>query len=101
MVNEFGFVPGEDHLSCMVDHLGRAGYLDEAERVIDNQHIEAHSNIWWTLFSACAAHNNPRLVRIITWFLLETEQNNPSVYVIMFFCQIFTQLLVNGKKQLE
>ncbi|KAE8701162.1 putative pectinesterase 29-like [Hibiscus syriacus] len=56
MVNEYGFVPREDHLSCMVDLLGRAGYLDEAERVINSEHIEPQSNIWWTIFSACAAH---------------------------------------------
>ncbi|KAG4115055.1 hypothetical protein ERO13_D12G077500v2, partial [Gossypium hirsutum] len=83
MVNEYGFDPGEDHLSCMVDLLGRAGYLDEAERVIDSKHIEPCSNIWWTLFSACAAHSNLRLARIIAKFLLETEQNNPSVYVLL------------------
>ncbi|XVF17474.1 hypothetical protein REPUB_Repub10bG0125400 [Reevesia pubescens] len=83
MVNVYGFVPGEDHLSCMVDLLGRAGYLDEAERAIDSQHIEAHSNIWWTLFSACAAHSNLRLARIIAEFLLKTERNNPPVYVLL------------------
>ncbi|PPD97336.1 hypothetical protein GOBAR_DD05644 [Gossypium barbadense] len=83
MVNEYGFDPGEDHLSCMVDLLGRAGYLDEAARVIDSKHIEPCSNIWWTLFSACAAHSNLRLARIIAKFLLETEQNNPSVYVLL------------------
>ncbi|XWS29672.1 hypothetical protein CRYUN_Cryun24cG0049900 [Craigia yunnanensis] len=82
LVNEYGFVPG-DNLSCMVDLLGRAGYLDEAERVIDSLHIEAHSNIWWTLFSACAAHSNLRLARIIAGFLLETERNNASVYVLL------------------
>ncbi|KAL4368911.1 hypothetical protein GQ457_05G007940 [Hibiscus cannabinus] len=83
MVNEYGFAPGEDHLSCMVDLLGRAGYLDEAERVIDSEHIEPHSNIWWAMFSACAAHSNLRLARIIAKFLLEAEQNNPSVYVLL------------------
>ncbi|OMP01756.1 hypothetical protein COLO4_11623 [Corchorus olitorius] len=83
MVNDYGFVPGEDHLSCMADLLGRAGYLDEAERLIDSQHIEAHSNIWWTLFSACAAHNNLRLARTIAGILLETERDNPSVYVLL------------------
>ncbi|XVF15381.1 hypothetical protein REPUB_Repub09cG0147500 [Reevesia pubescens] len=83
MVNEYCFVPGEDHFSCMVDLLGRAGFLDEAESVVDSQHIDAHSNIWWTLFSACAAHGNIRLARIIAGFLLETERNNPSVYVLL------------------
>lgn len=83
MVNDYGFMPSEDHLSCMIDLLGRAGHLDEAERVLKSQHSEAHTNILWTLFSACAAHGNLRLGRIIAGFLLESEQTNPSVYVLL------------------
>lgn len=83
MVNYYGFAPAEDHLSCMLDLLGRAGYLDEAERLINSQHIQVPSSVWWTLFSACAAHGNLRLGRIIAGFLLENEQNDPSVYVLL------------------
>lgn len=83
MVNDYDFMPGVDHFSCIVDLLGRGGYLDEAEMIIDNKHLRAHSNIWWSLFSACAAHGNLRLGRMIAGFLLETEQNNPSVYVLL------------------
>ncbi|KAF7148404.1 hypothetical protein RHSIM_Rhsim03G0256300 [Rhododendron simsii] len=35
---------------------GQAGYLDEAERLLNGKHIELDSNTWWTLFSSCAAH---------------------------------------------
>ncbi|KAK9283543.1 hypothetical protein L1049_011790 [Liquidambar formosana] len=83
MVNNYGFMPGEDHFSCIVDLLGRAGYLDEAERLINIEHSEAHSSTWWTLFSACASHGNLRLGRIFARFLLEIEQNNPSIYVLL------------------
>ncbi|GLT44246.1 hypothetical protein SLA2020_181550 [Shorea laevis] len=83
MVKDYGVVPGEDHLSCMVDLLGRAGHLEEAERILNSQHSEAHSNVWWTLFSACAAQGNLRLGRIVAGFLLETEEENPSVYVLL------------------
>lgn len=83
MVNDYGFIPAEDHLSCMLDLLGRAGYLDEAERVINSQHIQARSDNWWALFSACAAHGNLRLGRIIAGLLLEREQDKPSVYVLL------------------
>ncbi|KAJ0040452.1 hypothetical protein Pint_27838 [Pistacia integerrima] len=83
MVNYYGFVPAEDHLSCMLDLLGRAGYLDEAERLINSQDIQVPSSVWWALFSACAAHGNLRLGRIIAGFLLENEQNNPSLYVLL------------------
>ncbi|KAF5946946.1 hypothetical protein HYC85_017174 [Camellia sinensis] len=81
MVNNHGFEPGVDHFSCIVDLLGRAGYFDEAESVINGKHIEVDSNTWWALFSACAAHGNLRLGRIVAGFLLGNEQNNPAVYV--------------------
>ncbi|KAL6339126.1 hypothetical protein AAG906_024277 [Vitis piasezkii] len=83
MVNDYGFEPGADHLSCIVDLLGRAGYLEEAERLINSKHLKIVSSIWWTLFSACAAHGNLRLGRIVAGFLLEIEQNDPAVYVLL------------------
>ncbi|XP_059439653.1 pentatricopeptide repeat-containing protein At3g49740-like isoform X1 [Corylus avellana] len=83
MVKNYGMIPGVDHFSCIVDLLGRGGYLDEAERIMKSKHVETHPNIWWTLFSACAAHGNIRLARIIAGFLLETEGNNPSIYVLL------------------
>lgn len=83
MVNNHGIVPGEDHFSCIVDLLGRGGYLDEAEIIMTSKHFKAHSSIWWSLFSACAAHTNLRLGRMVAGILLQTEQNNPSVYVLL------------------
>ena len=83
MVNVYGLTPQEDHFSCMVDLLGRAGYLDEAERVITSQQFEEHSNSLWALFSACAAHNNLRLGRIVAELLLKKEPDNPSIYVLL------------------
>lgn len=83
MVNKYGFEPEVDHFSCIVDLLGRAGYLDVAERLITTKLIDIDSNIWWTLFSSCAAHGNLRLGRIIAKCLLKNEENNPTVYVLL------------------
>ncbi|KAK1358604.1 Pentatricopeptide repeat-containing protein [Heracleum sosnowskyi] len=81
MVNKYGFEPGVDHFSCIVDLLGRAGHLDVAERLITTKLIDMDSNIWWTLFSSCAAHGNLRLGRIIAECLLKKEHNNPTVWI--------------------
>ncbi|XAR50751.1 hypothetical protein NMG60_11005167 [Bertholletia excelsa] len=81
MVNDYGFVPGLDHLSCIIDLLGRAGYLDEAEGLINGKRVEVDSNIWWALFSSCAAHANLRLGRIVAGFLLDNEHHDPAFYV--------------------
>ncbi|KAJ7944560.1 Pentatricopeptide repeat-containing protein [Quillaja saponaria] len=64
-------------------HAGRSGYLDEAERMINSEHFKGHPNMWWSLFSACAAHGNLRLGRTVARLLLETENNIPSVYVLL------------------
>ncbi|XP_061362795.1 pentatricopeptide repeat-containing protein At3g49740 [Gastrolobium bilobum] len=83
MVKIYGLLPSVDHFSCIVDLLGRSGYLDEAERVIESGCFGAHSNICWSLFSACAAHGNIRLGRTVARLLLERDHNNPSVYVLL------------------
>lgn len=83
MVKNYGLMPDVDHFSCIVDLLGRGGYLDEAEGILNIKHLKGHSNIWWSLFSACAAHGNLRLGRIVAGILLEAEENNPSVYVLL------------------
>ncbi|KAH0673065.1 hypothetical protein KY284_024152 [Solanum tuberosum] len=83
MVHTYGIEPTADHFSCIVDLLGRAGYLDEAEKLVKDRHVDVDSTVWWTLFSSCAAYGNVRLGRIAAGFLLETEKNNPTVYVLL------------------
>lgn len=83
MLNTFGLKPQEDQFSCMLDLLGRAGHLDEAETVINSRHFQANSGSLWTLFSACASHNNLRLGRVVAELILKNEPDNPSVYVLL------------------
>lgn len=85
MVNDYGLKPGVDHFSCLVDLLGRAGYLDETEGLIETESEDSKidPNVWWTLFSACAAYGNVRLGRIVAGVLLQTEKNDPAVYVLL------------------
>ncbi|KAJ8765554.1 hypothetical protein K2173_014676 [Erythroxylum novogranatense] len=83
MENDFGISPGIDHFSCVIDLLGRSGHFDKVERIINSENFEAHPNIWWSLLSACAAHGNLKLGRLVAKFLLEVEKDNPSVYVLL------------------
>ncbi|XP_054783051.1 pentatricopeptide repeat-containing protein At3g49740-like [Prosopis cineraria] len=83
MVKNYECLPNVDHFSCIVDLLGRSGHLEEAEKVINGGQFKAHSNLCWSLFSACAAHGNLRLGRTIAKLLLKRERDNPSVYVLL------------------
>ncbi|KAK6152812.1 hypothetical protein DH2020_012451 [Rehmannia glutinosa] len=81
MVNGYGIEPEANHFSCIIDLLGRAGFLDIAERLIKNRGFDIDSGVWWTLFSLCAAHGHIQLGTIIAEFLLETGKEDPAVYV--------------------
>ncbi|VFQ93551.1 unnamed protein product [Cuscuta campestris] len=87
MVNTHGVKPRVEHFSCIVDILSRAGYLDEAEKMVKEKtkkNVEVEdSTVWWGLLSSCAAHGNARLGRIVAGILLESERDDPAVYVLL------------------
>ncbi|KAL4181688.1 hypothetical protein AMTRI_Chr12g238620 [Amborella trichopoda] len=83
MVERYRIEPGLDHYSCVVDLLGRAGRLQEAEKCISSMPFEADSCIWWALLSACRAHGDVRLGEIAASNLMEMEPENPAVYVLL------------------
>ncbi|KAL6512898.1 hypothetical protein OROHE_019688 [Orobanche hederae] len=83
MVNGYGIEPDANHFSCMIDLLGRAGFLGIAERVIMDSCISIDSSVWWTLFSLCVDHGNLQLGNIIAGFLLEMGNEDHLVYVLL------------------
>ncbi|KAK2432992.1 pentatricopeptide repeat-containing protein, mitochondrial [Trifolium repens] len=59
MVNDYGLMPDVKHYGCVIDMLGRAGRLEEAEKVALQVPREvANDVIWRTLLGACSVHDN-------------------------------------------
>ena len=58
MTQDHGMKPSVYHYTSMIDPLGRAGLLSEAEALIGNIHVEPNSVIWETLLNACRIHGN-------------------------------------------
>lgn len=58
MKSLYNIDPNIKHYGCMVDLLGRAGRLEEAERLIRNMPMKADEVIWGTLLAACRIHGN-------------------------------------------
>ncbi|KAJ0480862.1 putative tetratricopeptide-like helical domain superfamily [Helianthus annuus] len=50
MTLKFNVLPKCKHYSCMLDLLGRAGLLNEAEEVINNMPIKPDDSVWGALF---------------------------------------------------
>ncbi|KAL8196639.1 hypothetical protein R6Q57_012875 [Mikania cordata] len=58
MRDKYGIKAGIEHFSCMVDLLGRAGRLEEAERLIMESSFKDDRSLWATLLGACTTSSN-------------------------------------------
>jgi pentatricopeptide repeat protein len=58
MTREYGIQPTIKHYGCMVDLLGRAGYLEEAEQLVSMMPMKADVVIWGSILSAARAQGN-------------------------------------------
>eukprot|EP01018_Ginkgo_biloba_P033469 Gb_14617 [translate_table: standard] len=83
MSQEHGIIPTVEHYSCMVDILGRAGWLDEAEAFIKEMPIEPNVAIWGALLGACRIHGNVELGKKAAEHLLELEMQDAGTYVLL------------------
>lgn len=53
MYKDYGIQPDIEHYSCLVDVLGHAGLVDEAEKLINSMPFEDFSSMCWALLGAC------------------------------------------------
>lgn len=82
MVN-YGIQPRVDHCACLVDLLGRWGFLKEAEDFIDSLKFEPDAMIWASLLGACRIHGDEIRGRRAAEKLIELEPQNSSPYVLL------------------
>ncbi|CAI0449089.1 unnamed protein product [Linum tenue] len=57
-MSEYSIQPRHQHYACVVDLLGRAGYLDRAYEFIRNMPMEPGLSIWGALLTACKIHQH-------------------------------------------
>ena len=68
----------------LIDMLGRAGRLEEAEKVaLQVPHEVANAVMWRTLLGACNVHNNVEIGQRVTNKILEMERGHGGDYVLM------------------
>lgn len=56
MERRFGVKPVLEHYTCMVDLLGRAGQVEEAEELVLGMTVEPDAALWGALLGACKIH---------------------------------------------
>jgi len=83
MVHEFGLVPKVEHYGCMVDLLGRAGMLDEAQELIKNMPMRPSMAVFGSLLFACKLHKNLKLGEWAAAQFLSLEPHKSGYNVLM------------------
>ncbi|KAF0914814.1 hypothetical protein E2562_031917 [Oryza meyeriana var. granulata] len=77
MKEMFGIDRTEEHYSCMIDLLGRAGKLDDAMELVNSMPFQANASVWGALLGASRVHKDPELGRLAAekLFSLEPEKS--------------------------
>ncbi|KAG8479988.1 hypothetical protein CXB51_024966 [Gossypium anomalum] len=83
MTSKFSLSPQLKHYSCMVDLLGRAGLLDEAEELVKSMAVEPDAVVWGALFFACRMHGNFVMGERAALKLLELDPHDSGIYVLL------------------
>ncbi|KAL5990332.1 hypothetical protein ACLOJK_011230 [Asimina triloba] len=78
--------PTCEHYTCIVDLLGRYGFIDEAMKFIDGMNrdgVEATASMWGAVLGACRIHGNLEVGEIAGLRVLELEPGNAGAYMIL------------------
>ncbi|PWZ09817.1 Pentatricopeptide repeat-containing protein [Zea mays] len=83
MVSRYRIKPRVEHYGCMVDLLGRAGCLKEAQDLVKNMPLKANAAIWGALLAAARTHGDADLGEQALLHLIELEPNNSGNYILL------------------
>lgn len=86
MTTVYRIEPKLEHYGCMIDLLGRAGVLDEAEELIEkipNKKTEVMVPLYGALLSACRTHGNVEMGERMAKRLMDIESQDSSVLTLM------------------
>jgi pentatricopeptide repeat protein len=94
------------HYTCMVDLLGRAGHLHEAENMLKAMPCKPNAGVWRALLGACRIHGNVEMGERVAKQVLELEPENAEaiccyqIYILPPVTGISEKML-NGRERKE
>ncbi|KAJ7536613.1 hypothetical protein O6H91_12G074900 [Diphasiastrum complanatum] len=83
MCKEDDVIPTIDHYACMVDLLGRAGYLADAEDFISKMPIQPNALVWMTLLGAARNHGHLEIGRRAFDSVVKLQPEDAAPYVLL------------------
>jgi pentatricopeptide repeat protein len=98
MVTDYMISAKLEHFNCVVDLLGRAGQLQEAENMLMAMPFKPDVTAWMALLSACRIHGNMEMAEHIAKQILEMKPEYAGGYVLLLATGISLRML-NGRKR--
>ncbi|KAK7284746.1 hypothetical protein RJT34_19499 [Clitoria ternatea] len=83
MKRDHGLEPRLEHYGCMVDLLGRAGKLAEAEKFVLEMPVKPNAPIWGALLGACRIHRNVEVGERVGKILVQMQPEHSGYYVLL------------------
>lgn len=83
MESKYGIKPEIEHFACMVDLLGRAGYLSEAMSFINRSPFSGSPLLWRTLVHVCKLHGDLNFGQIASKHLLDLAPEEAGSYILV------------------
>ncbi|KAL0422106.1 UNVERIFIED_CONTAM: Pentatricopeptide repeat-containing protein [Sesamum latifolium] len=83
MKREYLVEPTAEHYGCVVNLLGKAGYLKEAENLISSMPMKPNGAVWGARLGACRIHGNVQLGEKAGEILLDLEPENSGRYTML------------------
>jgi len=90
MIHTWRISPQIEHYGCMVDLLSRAGYLDEAYRLIETMPFKPNDAIWGALLGGCRIHKNSELAsRVANKLVAELDSTDQAAGYLVLLSNIY------------
>ncbi|GAB4841892.1 hypothetical protein Ancab_011847 [Ancistrocladus abbreviatus] len=83
MIEEYKLEPKLEQYTCMVDLLGRGGYLEEAYDVIAALPCSPDHRVWGSLLGSCRVHGNKRVAEMVSHRIFELDPSNTGYRVLL------------------
>ncbi|CAN6469221.1 unnamed protein product [Victoria cruziana] len=100
MVHNYGITPDADHIACMIDILGRAGFLKEACSLVKDSY-NTEIDVSGSLLGSCLLHGDIDLARRIAGNLLLLEPKEEVGYIMLsnLYCGLGQWLEAQGVRK--
>ncbi|KAH8961248.1 hypothetical protein BDL97_05G040900 [Sphagnum fallax] len=83
MIQDYGIVQTGEHYGTMVDLVGRAGHLDEAEEILNKKPFQPGALELGALLSACRVHGAVEIAERAADSAFKLEPEKSGIYVML------------------